>query len=565
MMSPCSTMGEEMQFHQRWEFRRADDDCDSSSNDTKRSSEPVLKKHKLVANLISLNDEESSGTSRLQQQGDENPEVEAEITSEKPKTRQTRKRGGNLRNAGRKNDSREEADRTNRGKRASARDLTPLEDLRNFMGSLIEDLTVAREKLSKWMKEEVQKLVDDDDTASQPKRRRRSCKVEKVQERKKPERKTKGQLQQRKKPEKSIQEEQHSNLEEPAYVPQVNDFQNDVEVLPRKRDEVINLETNERSLERSNQANNESDFINYYRALEDGAQHSQAKKPRASTEKENSEKQFSSMKSIIQTSPTNQTVQGQSQKSVVLAIEAQNCNGGSVERTVKGKKAVDSRNHYQALENQVANGQATGAATSGEKTNREKPGLPMEPNFLSSSQVPSSMYIPLPPAFTEPGLTNHRLNASSGNYILSRVTENNTTVHTERMSQLIDPSGNSGYFPGKQPEERIRGFAHMSSGIGCFNQNTMPTSSIGAGFPFPLHHGLDASLSIPNQVNMELLSRENISTLGLRMNGGAIRFPGANYNNPPEHYIANNQHNQSRTDGRFLSYQIPNIRDGNFS
>ncbi|GLT67858.1 hypothetical protein SLA2020_401360 [Shorea laevis] len=566
-------MGEELQFQQRWEFRRTDNDFDSSSNESKPSSEPVLKKHKLVSSLIPLDDEETSETSRLQRQDNENPGMGVEIKSVIPKRRQTRKRSGNLRAGGMKSDSHEEVDRTKPGK--SAYDFTALEDVKSFMGSLIEDLKVARENLSKWMREEMQKLAEDDDSAPQPKRRRRNCKVEKVQlqKRKRSERNTKGQSQKTKKSmqlqnqnnfEESILAQPQENFEEPVYVPKENNFQNNIPLLPQK-DEKVSIQPqtcNGRSLERFTKISNATDSINFYRALEDRGPF----EPIASLEKDKGEKLLSSEKSNLLTGSTNQNVQVQSQNSIVLAIEAQNSNGRSLER--KGKKTVNCSNHYQGPENRVGHGQATRAATSGEKTSGEKLGSSVEPNFLSFGQVPSSMYLQLPTVFTEPCLANYRLDASSCNYILPRVAEKKTSANLEKLNQLLDPNGSSGYFPGKQPEERIRSFAQMGSGnIGCFNPNTMPTSSIGAGFPVPLHQGLDVGFSIPNQVNMELLSRENINTVGLRTNGGALRFSGGSYNTPPEPYIANNQHNYSslKTDGRLLSYQITNISDARFS
>ncbi|XWS52630.1 hypothetical protein CRYUN_Cryun11dG0087300 [Craigia yunnanensis] len=52
----------------------------------------------------------------------------------------------------------------------SAYDPAPLNDLKNFMDSLLKDLKVTREDLLKWILEEMQKLVAGD-TILEPKRR----------------------------------------------------------------------------------------------------------------------------------------------------------------------------------------------------------------------------------------------------------------------------------------------------------------------------------------------------------------------------------------------------------
>ena len=166
----------ELEFQQRWEFRRNEDnDLDSSCGDSKSSNGPLLKKHKLVSSLISVGYDE---TSRLKQQDNDNPGTGGPINIGKAKKRKTRNISSNLQNSKMKRDSPEEVDLW-KGE-TSANDPAPLDDLKNFMDSLLKDLKVTRVNLLKWMMEEMQKLVADDATP-EPKRRKRGHREEKVQ------------------------------------------------------------------------------------------------------------------------------------------------------------------------------------------------------------------------------------------------------------------------------------------------------------------------------------------------------------------------------------------------
>ncbi|XVF51473.1 hypothetical protein PTKIN_Ptkin04bG0187900 [Pterospermum kingtungense] len=144
-------------WHSSFEFvyiefkRNEDNDLDSSRDDSKSSNASLLKKNKLVPSLISVGDDE---TSRLKQQDNDNPSIWGQINMGKAKKRKTK-------------DSLEEVD-IQKGE-TSAYDLAPLDELKNFMDSLLKDLKVTRENLLKWMMEELQELVADDTTPPKPK------------------------------------------------------------------------------------------------------------------------------------------------------------------------------------------------------------------------------------------------------------------------------------------------------------------------------------------------------------------------------------------------------------
>ncbi|XWS38351.1 hypothetical protein CRYUN_Cryun19dG0123800 [Craigia yunnanensis] len=585
----------ELEFQQRWEFRRNEDnDLDSSCDGSKSSTGPLLKKHELVSSLISVDDEETSETTRLKQKDNENPGRGGQINIGKAKKRKTRNISSKLQNRKMKRDS-PEVD-LQKGE-TNAYDPAPLDDLKNFMDSLLKDLKVTRENLLKWMMEEMQKLVADY-TTPEPKSRKRGHRREKVQlqQMKKSKKvqvqhekthKESMQFQHPNNSEKSIQVQHHTNFQETVLAQQQSNFQENIKLqVQLQEEENINRQhqndfrygmrtqnCNNRTLVRFPEGINAADSTDYFNVLRDRVDSGQVTEFITSS-KNKGDILSKSTKPNLQTSCADQNVQVQNSKSVVLAIEAQKSKAGSLKRSVKGKKTVDLSDHYQVPEDQGGHSQAMRTAVAG--TNDEKLGSSAVQNFLSSpsGQAPSSMYLTLPTVLTEPIVANHGLDTSLCNYILPRVAEKNRGVNSERVNQMLEPSSIQGSFPVIPPEERIRSFALMGSGnMGCINQNSTPISGIGTGFPVPLHQGINVGVSIPRQVipeyptqvNPQYLSQETSKPLGLRMNGGAIKFSGGSYN-LAEHIAANNHHSHPayKSDGRLMSYQIQNIKDGHF-
>ncbi|XWS49959.1 hypothetical protein CRYUN_Cryun12cG0047200 [Craigia yunnanensis] len=453
----------ELEFQQRWEFRRSEDnDLDSSCDDSKSSTGPLLKKHKLVSSLISVGDDETSETSRIKQKDNENPGRGGEINIGKAKKRKTRNISSKLQKSKMKRDSPEEVDLQKR--ETSAYDPAPLDDLKNFMDSLLKDLKVTRENLLKWMLEEMQKLVADD-TIPEPKRRKRGHRGEKIQlqqmknstkvqdQHEKPHNESM-RFQHPNNSEKSIQVQHHTNFQETVIAQQQSNFQENIKLqVQLQEEENINSRhkndfrygmrtenCNNSSLVRFPNGINAADSTDYFNALGDRVDSGQVAELITSLKKNKGDILSKSAKPNLQTNCADQNVQVQSYKGVVLAIEAQKSKAGSLKRSVKGKKTVDLSDHYQVPEDQGGHGQAMRTAVA--CIYGEKLGSSSLENFPSSpsGQAPSSMYLKLPTVLAEPIVANHGLDASLCNYILPR------GVNSERVNQMLEPSSIQGSF-----------------------------------------------------------------------------------------------------------------------
>ncbi|XVF52917.1 hypothetical protein PTKIN_Ptkin05aG0056700 [Pterospermum kingtungense] len=335
----------ELQFQQLWEFRRNEDnDPDSSFDNSKSSNGSLLKNHKLVSSLVSVGDDDTSETGRLKQKDNENPGRECQIRTGKAKKRKSR----NLLDSKMKRDSPEEVDL--RKGETSAYDPAPLDDLKNFMDSLLRDLKVTRENLLKWMIKEVQKLVADDDT-TEPKRRkcvRRREKVQlqqtqkskKVQDKHEKAPKESKQFQHPNNSQKSIQVQHRTNFQPPVHAQQQSNFQESINLQVRLQEENTNKQlqndfrygmktqnSNNRSLVGFPRGINAADSADYFNALGDGNDSGQV------TELITSSKNKGDILSkSAKPSSADQNVQVQSRNSVVLAIEAQKSKARSLKR-----------------------------------------------------------------------------------------------------------------------------------------------------------------------------------------------------------------------------------------
>ncbi|KAB2054221.1 hypothetical protein ES319_A12G240600v1 [Gossypium barbadense] len=490
----------DMEFQQRWEFRRNDDELDSSFDDSVSSDGSLIRKQKLVSRLISLGDDESSEISRLKQKDNENPAKEDQINVGKVKKRKTRNMS---RRNKMKKDSVEKVD-LQKGETSGYDHHAPLDDLKNFMDSLLKDLKVTRESLLKWLMDEMQKLVTDHPRGKKPG-------DDKVQ------------LQTRKKSKKvedqngkvhmeSTRLRNSSKTDKCTRVQQ----QNKLQVLIRDEENNNKQHQNgfgygmDRSLIRFPTGNTATGSTDYFNTLGDRLGPGKVVELITSSKRKGDSSLIAAANPNLQTSDTDQNVQVHCHTGVVLAIEAQKAKSGSMKRSAKGKETVDLRDHHQVPEDQASHGQ--GITTAGAGTNIEKPG----------SSAPWAIYPTLPTLLNDPKFANQGLDASSYNHVVPRV------------NQMLEPGSNQGSFPVIPPDETIQRFAWMGS--------STPTSGIGTGFPFPFHQGLDFGLSIPNPK---------------QMNGGATKFSSGSYN-LPEHNAAHNHHSH----GRLISYQMQNLKDG---
>ena len=152
----------DQKFQQRWEYRRKDDEVDSSTDDSKSSlgDEPVQKKHKLYVPSLSLSQDDDAietPSSRENYQEDATKSVPfraAEVTKKhcEPGMEKTAVDFKSKRNSGK---------RRNTKVRNHIQDREPvlLNDLKIFSESLLKDLKVAREKMFVQMKKQMTKLV----------------------------------------------------------------------------------------------------------------------------------------------------------------------------------------------------------------------------------------------------------------------------------------------------------------------------------------------------------------------------------------------------------------------
>ncbi|KAK8599186.1 hypothetical protein V6N13_077118 [Hibiscus sabdariffa] len=513
----------ELEFRQRWEFRRNDDDDPDSSFDDS------------VSRLIPPGDDETSEVSRLQQEDNENPGKVGQVNVGKVKKRKTRNKSSSKM----KKDSPQEVD-LHKGE-TSAHDHAPLDELRIFMESLLNDLKITRESLLKWMVDEMQHLVGDLS-------RKPGHGDDKVH------------LQKRKKSRKdqhmkthmeSMQSHRWSHSDDCVQVQFHTDLQqqNNKQQVPSLDEENNNFGYGmDRSLVRFPTGVTVPGSTDHLNALGSGK----------FAELITSSKRKGDNLSIAAAKPNHQT--SDANASVVLAIEDKKSQGGSLKRSAKGKKTVDHNRRVPA--DQAGHGQSI--RTAGTCTNVEKLGSSVQ-NFLSSpfGQAPWSMYPMLPTSLTQQIAANQGPDPSLYNYVLPRSGETKSCMNSERVNQMLEPGSTQGSFPVIPPEETIRRFALTGPrNMDCINQTSTPSSSgIGTGSLFPLHQR-QFNPAYPRQNNPQILPQETRKPLGLKMNGGAAKFSGGSYN-LSQHITANNHHSNPtyKSDGRLLSYQMQNLKD----
>ncbi|XP_042504070.1 uncharacterized protein LOC122081146 [Macadamia integrifolia] len=162
------TMGNKQKFQQQWELRRRDvSPSDSSTNESESSSreEPILKKHKLISDWVSLKADEGGSITRSQPKARNAPSMGNHHEVEKAKKTESR-----LCKKGRHDKIKEMPFCEEESKRKShscADEPVTLEGTRIFMESILEELRVARENLLIWMREEMHKVLNDE-SASGP-------------------------------------------------------------------------------------------------------------------------------------------------------------------------------------------------------------------------------------------------------------------------------------------------------------------------------------------------------------------------------------------------------------
>ncbi|XP_059641826.1 uncharacterized protein LOC132283817 [Cornus florida] len=171
-------MNQDHKFQQRWEFRRRDDEFDSSSDDAKSNSsgEPAYKRHKLVSNFILPEFDENGDEPGSQQNDQFEPNTQGHFEFGKANKMQigsSKKRNSTKK----KSSSKDKTKRKN--KRIAHKTTVSLDDFNIFMKSILEELKVARENMFTCMREEMKKLGTIE-TAPRPTRKKGSCRAPKV-------------------------------------------------------------------------------------------------------------------------------------------------------------------------------------------------------------------------------------------------------------------------------------------------------------------------------------------------------------------------------------------------
>ncbi|KAL4347450.1 hypothetical protein GQ457_17G022350 [Hibiscus cannabinus] len=480
----------EPEFRQRWEFRRNDDDDPDSSFDDS------------VSRLIPPGDDETSEVSRLKQEDNENPGKVDQINVGKVKKRKTRNKSSSKM----KKDSPQEVD-LHKGE-TSAHDHAPLDELKIFMESLLEDLKITRESLLKWMVDEMQHLVGD--LSREP--GHGDDKIH-LQKRKKSRKDQHGKTHM-----ESLQSHRSSHSDDCVQVQLHTDLQQQV---PSRDEENRNFGYGmDRSLVRFPTGVTVPGSTDYLNALGDR----------------------------LGTGKFAELITSSRRKGDNLSIAAAKPN-----HQTGDANAGDNRRVH---EDQAGHGQAIRTAAT--CTNVEKLGSSVQ-NCLSSpfGQAPWSMYPMVPTSLTQQIAANQgpeMPDPSLYNYVLPRSGETKSCMNSERVNQMLEPGSTQGSFPVIPPEETIQRFALS----GPRNTSTPSSSGMGTGFRFPLHQGTGFGSSIPNprQFNPAYPRQNN------PQNGGAAKFSGGSYN-LSEHITANNHHSNPtyKFDGRFLSHQMQNLKD----
>lgn len=147
----------DQRFQHRWEFRRTENDFDSSDDDHSRpasASEPKLIKHKLVTCLFP----EENAQTTMRSPTSSLPRGEKENHSSFDEPNQAGKMHG------REARSRKTKRKTSDHEPSNA----ALIDLRGYMESLVEGIKITREDLLAWMNKEMKLSSKDDAVSSKP-------------------------------------------------------------------------------------------------------------------------------------------------------------------------------------------------------------------------------------------------------------------------------------------------------------------------------------------------------------------------------------------------------------
>ncbi|XP_075495384.1 uncharacterized protein LOC142532800 isoform X2 [Primulina tabacum] len=168
--------GSDKQFQNRWDFRRREEDADSSSDDSKSKLgvEAEDRNCKLLSNLAVPENIEVLATPRFQQDNELDHDKDVHVLSEKTgkkKVKPTKKKKNTQLEKTKKSSIEEKKTRRRKKKKSplmekktrtrntNDQEKKMSEDLKNFKNSLVQELKVARENMFAQMKEEMRKMT----------------------------------------------------------------------------------------------------------------------------------------------------------------------------------------------------------------------------------------------------------------------------------------------------------------------------------------------------------------------------------------------------------------------
>ncbi|CAL1375325.1 unnamed protein product [Linum trigynum] len=487
-MPSTFAIGEEQEekFQHRWTFRRKDDnELDSSSNESSSSDdEPSLKQPKRASTLGPANDNndhdddgEANDVNEIQKKGSRRRATSSSKTKDDAAKNKRKMRAVP---AKRGNQQRKKSNDNGNGNAATEQVL--LNELKNYMSSLLDDMKATRGNLLTWLKEELQKVIAEEVALELDRRQSKSSQL--PQQNGSLEASTQSQYQtlllsKQFQHQTDFQPQQQKHLpssEDNTRMQNQRTLQANIQqqqqnhFWPFKRDQSCEVVTPQRS----DKNKRPSDAYNYCNLpAENPNDYSMAIVPVSSTEEEGREEGFglfAKPDSIPEKQPK-----------IVLGISANHSAGEASRRSRKGKRVAEDK--------QVNCSQA----------------------ILS---LPSSV------------------KDKAGSNIQTRV-QGSYLGYFQRLLQPEESSSSRSFTP------------LGSRDLSYFRDNCMSSPGVGSGFPVGLHQSVNGHLTIQSQLGLGGLPRETNHGVGLRMAEGGIRFSGGSYSTMPGQHIPNNIHGRS--------------------
>ncbi|KAL2544159.1 uncharacterized protein Fot_13392 [Forsythia ovata] len=233
------------------------------------------------------------------------------------------------------------------------------------------------------------------------------------------------------------------------------------------------------------------------------------------------------------------------QNEIESGVKSQNCYGALTSGYVKRKVASDANKFSEAVE-EVENRDQVLAVTTTIKPHTDK---------RLSTKIPMSLV-------EDSNVVPKQLRNHGNGLLLNDHMKSGLARNKVEMGRSLNGENNQAF----QPEEQFQSFSHFSSQrIGFPGQSCSKTSSVGVGFPVPLHQRLENGSNIIQKIYSKDPLQAN-SNVGPRMNHGITRFSMGS-SALPKCFSANSISSLTnyKTDGDFVSMRSQDIGDGQFT